>query len=106
MLRQHAPVQSTRRFAAHDLNLCGLLVPRGTAVWVLLGAAETGPQTPPATFGAGPNACPGSAHARALATGVLSAVRGGGWRAVPGQRVHYEPRPNLRLPASVLMERT
>lgn len=106
VLRQDPPVQSTRRFAVEDLTLGGLHVPRGTGVWVVLGAADNGPPTPPATFGAGPHVCPGSAHARALASGVLSALRAGRWNVVDGQRVRYEPRPNLRVPASVLMERT
>jgi hypothetical protein len=30
----------------------------------------------------------------------------GGWRPVPGQALGYEPRPNLRVPVSVLMERS
>lgn len=69
-------------------------------------AAQHGPPSPPATFGAGPHRCPGAAHAVALATGVLTALRADGWRPVPGQPVNYEPRPNLRLPSTVLVDRT
>ncbi len=103
-LRQQPPVQSTRRTAHADVEIGGATVPRGAPVWVLLAAAETGPPAPPATFGAGPHACPGSALAAALARGVIAGVRAAGWRAVPGQPVTYEPRPNLRLPTQVLMQ--
>jgi len=103
-LRRHAPVQCTRRVAADDVLLGGVPVPRGASVWLVLAAAEQGPPALPATFGAGPHACPGVAHATALVRGVLAALRGEGWRAVPGQPVRYEPRPNLRLPATVLVE--
>ncbi len=103
-LRQHAPVQCTRRTTATDVVLGGVRVPRGASVWLVLAAAEKGPPARPATFGAGPHACPGAAHATALAHGVLTALHSGGWRAVPGQPVRHEPRPNLRMPAAVLVE--
>jgi len=80
-------------------------VPRGAPVWVVVAAAEEGPPSQPATFGAGPHACPAAAHAVAVACGVLSALRTDAWQLVPGQPVGYEPRPNLRLPAAVLVQR-
>lgn len=105
VLRCDAPVQSTRRVATENFWLGGVRVPRGSTVWLLLGAAENGQPSGPATFGGGPHECPGSAQARALAAGVLAALKIGRWIAVDEQRVRYEPRPNLRVPASVLMRR-
>ncbi|RKR91702.1 cytochrome P450 [Micromonospora pisi] len=104
-LREEPPVQCTRRHAADPVALGGVGVPPGATVWVLLAAAETGPPAPPATFGAGPHACPGATQARAVAGGFLSATLARGLRPVPGQRMGYEPRPNLRLPTRLLMER-
>lgn len=103
-LRHEAPVQCTRRIAVADLVVGGVPVPRGAAVWVMLAAAKRSPSAPPATFGAGPHACPGAALAVALARGVIASLHANGWRPVPGQSVAYEPRPNLRLPARVLVE--
>lgn len=103
-LRHDAPVQCTRRTAVEDVVLGGETVPRGASVWVVLAAAEHGPPQRPATFGSGPHGCPGAAHATALATGVLTALRTGGWQLMPQQPVAYEPRPNLRMPAVVLLE--
>lgn len=104
-LRRHAPVQCTRRVPTTDVEVGGVVVPRHAAMWFILAAAEQGPPAPPATFGTGPHACPGSAHATAMAEGVLTAVHRHGWRPVPGQPIHYEARPNLRMPATVLLER-
>jgi cytochrome P450 len=103
-LRQEPPVQCTRRTARADVEIGGTTLPRGAPVWVLLAAAETGPPAPPATFGAGPHACPGAALAEVLARGVVAGIHAAGWRPVPGQPVTYEPRPNLRLPTQVLMQ--
>lgn len=105
VLREQAPVQATRRRASEGIRLAGLPVPAGAQVWVALAAAEQGPAAAPATFGSGPHRCPGAGLAVVLARSVVRAVRRAGWRAVPGQAVAYEPRPNLRVPASVLLER-
>lgn len=105
VLRRDAPVQCTRRTATADVRLGGTTVPTGSPVWVVLAAAEVGPPAAPATFGAGPHACPGPSHAVALASGVLAAFSRARLRAVPGQPLGYEPRPNLRTPSRVLMER-
>jgi hypothetical protein len=59
----------------------------------------------PATFGAGPHGCPGAAHASAIAGQVVTVLRDDGWRPVTGQRVEYEPRPNIRMPVRVLVTR-
>ena len=86
------------------MQLGGVPVPRGEPVWVVLAAAEQGAPSPPATFGAGPHACPAAVHAVALARGVLAGPGAAGWRPVVGQDVQYEPRPNLRMPAAVLVQ--
>lgn len=104
-LRQAAPVQCTRRTTSSDVLLAGALVPAGEPVWVVLAAAEDGAPAQPMTFGAGVHACPGAAHAVALACGVLTGLDRAGYRTVPEQDVQYEPRPNLRTPVAVLVRR-
>ncbi len=49
-------------------------------------AAEQGFPSQPATFGAGPHACPAAAHAVAMTRGIVSALRADGWQLVPGSR--------------------
>ncbi len=104
-LRGQPPVQTTRRTALADVELGGVTVPRGATVWVVLAAAEVGRPEIPATFGGGRHACPGAAPAAALARGVVAGLFAAGWRPVPGQGAGYEPRPNLRLPTQVLLQR-
>ena len=104
--RGDPPVQCTRRVAARPVTIGGVTIPAGAMVWVLLATADRGDPWPPATFGGGPHACPARLAATALARGVVGAILGGGWRPVPGQPVGYEPRPNLRIPVSVLLERS
>jgi cytochrome P450 len=104
--RGDPPVQCTRRVAARPVTIGGVTIPAGALVWVLLATADRGDPWPPATFGGGPHACPARLAATALAGGVVGAILGGGWRPVPGQPVSYEPRPNLRIPVSVLLERS
>ena len=87
-------------------TLGGVTVPRGAEVWVMLAAAERGPTSPPATFGGGPHACPGSALALAIAGEVIAVTLASGLRPVPGQPVTYEPRPNLRVPARLMVGRS
>ena len=104
--RSDPPVQCTRRVAARPVTIGGVTIPAGALVWVLLATADRGDPWPPATFGGGPHACPGRPAAISLARGVVGAVLDGGWRPVPGQAPGYEPRPNLRIPVSVLLERS
>jgi cytochrome P450 len=104
--RGDPPVQCTRRVAARPVTIGGVTIPAGALVWVLLATADRGDPWPPATFGGGPHACPARLAATALARGVVGAILGGGWHPVPGQPVSYEPRPNLRIPVSVLLERS
>jgi cytochrome P450 len=103
-LRREAPVQCTRRAAAADTTIGAAFIPGGSAVWIFVAAAEIGNGTP-ATFGSGPHACPGGPAATAIAREVVTALDAGGWRPVAGQRMEYEPRPNLRLPRQVLVSR-
>lgn len=104
--RGDPPVQCTRRVAARPVTIGGVTIPAGALVWILLATADRGDPWPPATFGGGPHACPARLAATALARGVVGAILDGGWRPVPGQPVSYEPRPNLRIPVSVLLERS
>ena len=104
--RGDPPVQCTRRVAARPVTIGGVTIPAGALVWVLLATADRGDPWPPATFGGGPHACPARLAATALARGVVGAILDVGWRPVPGQPVSYESRPNLRIPVSVLLERS
>ena len=104
-LRRDAPVQCTRRTATDNVPLGGATIPRGALVWLVLAAGEQGAPGPPATFGTGLHACPGAAQARALAGGVLDGLAASGWQVLPGQHVQHEPRPNLRVPATLLVKR-
>ncbi|MEP7026092.1 MAG: hypothetical protein ABJB47_20285 [Actinomycetota bacterium] len=101
-LRDDPPVQCTRRTTVTPAVISGVTIPAGAAVWLLLAAAEHGAPWPPATFGAGPHACPGRELATALAQGVLLGLLDDGWEPVtgPGGELGYEPRPNLRMPRS------
>jgi hypothetical protein len=104
VLRREAPVQCTRRVATADTTIGTAVVPRGSSVWIFVAAAELG-SGQPATFGSGPHGCPAAVVATAITREVVTAVDAGGWRLVCGQRVDYEPRPNLRLPCRVLVSR-
>ncbi len=104
VLRNEAPVQCTRRSAAADTRIGAALVPHGSRLWIFLAAAELG-RGLPATFGGGPHGCPGAQVATAITREVITVLDAGGWRPVAGQRIEYEPRPNLRLPRHVLVSR-
>jgi cytochrome P450 len=104
ILRREAPVQCTRRTALSDVMIADTRVPAGSAVWIFVATAERGSGMP-ATFGTGPHGCPGAAHATAIARQVVMVMEAEGWRPVAAQRVEYEPRPNVRVPVRVLVER-
>ena len=103
-LRTDAPVKCTRRIAIADAPVGDAAIPACAAVWIFLATAELGTGMP-ATFGAGSHGCPGAAHATAIASQIVTVLQNDGWRPVTGQRVEYEPRPNIRLPERVLVTR-
>jgi cytochrome P450 len=104
VLRHDAPVQNTRRTAVGPAVIGDAVIPAGVPVWVFLSTAEQGTGSP-ATFGSGPHACPGVAQATAIARQVAAVLDLEGWRLAPGQRIDFEPRPNLRLPRRLLVSR-
>jgi len=104
VLRHDAPVQCTRRVAMADVRVGEVLVAAGAAVWIFVAAAERGAGMP-ATFGYGVHACPGAAHAAAIARQVVTVLDAEGWRLAAGQRIEYEPRPNIRMPVRVVVTR-
>jgi hypothetical protein len=91
------PVLRTYRWATRDLDLPTGTVPAGDEVLVALSAGD-------APFGAGPHRCPGADHAVALACGVVEAVLASG-RRLPAGPPAFEPRDNLRIPATLLLSR-
>jgi cytochrome P450 len=104
VLRHDAPVQCTRRTAVRDTSVGAAQIPVGAAVWIFVATAEHGDGRP-ATFGSGPHGCPGAAHASAIARQVATVLTAEGWRPAPGQRIEFEPRPNVRVPVRVLVTR-
>jgi cytochrome P450 len=104
VLRHDAPVQCTRRTAIQDTAVGAARIPAGAPVWIFVATAERG-RGRPATFGSGPHGCPAAAQATAIARQVAAVLLADGWRPVPGQRVELEPRPNVRVPARVLVAR-
>lgn len=121
--RHDAPVQLTTRVAAHRLAPGDRSIPAGARVVVVLAAAATDGHSAaavtrhatvahagatagvasPSTFGAGRHACPGADHALALAAGVLDALATAG-TLVRTTDVAYEPRANLRIPRSLVVD--
>jgi cytochrome P450 len=104
VLRREAPVQCTRRTARATTQVGDAVVPAGAGLWVFAATAECGAAVP-ATFGSGPHGCPAAAHAIAIARQVLTVLAAEGWRPVRGQRIEFEPRPNLRVPSRVMVTR-
>lgn len=54
---------ATRRFATEDIDVAGVVIPRGLPIYLSLRAASTDPnrgERPHLTFGRGPHFCPGS----------------------------------------------
>jgi cytochrome P450 len=104
-LRREAPVQCTRRTAMVDAPVGDAVIPAGAPVWIFVATAERGAVVP-ATFGTGPHGCPGAAHATAIARQVVAVLDADCWHPVAGQRVDFEPRPNIRVPIRVMVARS
>ncbi|MGK5740864.1 cytochrome P450 [Micromonospora sp. URMC 103] len=109
VLRLDPPVRGTRRITAGVVRIGGVELPPGSPLLLRFDAANRDPAVfaepdafqpgrpvPALTFGAGARACPGQAHALALATGVLDVLRDR-CRRTPDP-VRYEPHPLLRVP--------
>lgn len=106
-------VHFTTRRAEAAIDVGGAHIPAGSPIVVDLAAAGRDParwtdadefrpsrNAPSFAFGDGMHRCPGRDHALALAAGVMAAIdRGGGGLATAA--VAYEPRFNLRVPATL-----
>jgi cytochrome P450 len=105
VLRREAPVQCTRRTAVADALVGDAVIPAGAPVWIFVATAERGAAVP-ATFGTGPHGCPAAAHAVAMARQVVAVLDADCWYPVAGQRIEFEPRPNIRVPSHVMVARS
>ncbi len=105
LLRYEPPVQMTQRTALEDIELGDRVIPAGSIVILLVGAANRDPDVfpdphrldlgrapnPHLSFGAGVHYCLGAALARMEGRIALPAL----YRALPGLRV-VSPRPRHR----------
>jgi cytochrome P450 len=114
-LRHDPPVRATLRRTTEPLSVDGTEHPPGTTVALDFAAANRDPAVFPApdafdpdrpaaapghlTFGAGPRPCPGSAHALALACGVLEPLLTAAELAEPDAETAYQEPGNPRVPA-------
>lgn len=101
--------------AVQPIDVGGVTIPAGATIVVALGATSRDSKhfdladryrpdrvTPTLTFGSGPRPCPGAAHAIAIAVGVFESLRKlDVTDVVDVTDVRYEPRPNLRIPATL-----
>ncbi len=113
-LRYSPAVRNTRRVASVDNRIGETAIAQDSVVLLDFDAAnrdpdvfadpqrfEPGRRALHLTFGHGFRACPGSDHALALAAGVVEAVL---TRCdIASTEVEYEPSPNLRVPARLLV---
>jgi cytochrome P450 len=111
--RYDPPLRVTRRVSRAGAQVAGAPVAVGSAVLLRVDAANRDPEVfetpatfdpdrrdgPNLTFGYGLRPCPGQAHALALASGAVQAVRDR-CSAVLGD-VEYKPPVDLRIPARV-----
>ncbi|MFF7337798.1 isocitrate lyase/phosphoenolpyruvate mutase family protein [Streptomyces sp. NPDC008163] len=88
VLRDDPPVRVMRRTAARATRVAGREIAEGDEVVLDLGAAQQG-HAAPLAFGAPPRACPGRAHALALAEGLL------GRPMTPFARLHHQGKALL-----------
>jgi cytochrome P450 len=112
-LRYDAPVQNTRRFAAHSGIVASQPMSAGDTVLVLLAVANRDPAANPNpekfdisrknrrvfTFGVGVHACPGEAFAKIIAqAGVAQLLESGIDPRQLAATVTYRPSANTRVP--------
>lgn len=111
--RHDAPIQNTRRFAHHDVELLGRTVRQGQPILVVLAAANRDPAAnadpdvfDPArdapslfTFGLGAHECPGRQLAVVIAAAVVRTALEHGIddKDLP-ETVRYRALPNARIP--------
>ncbi|MFZ4299632.1 cytochrome P450 [Streptomyces cinereoruber] len=110
LLRYDTPLQMFERWVLDDIEIDGLLIPRGSEVALLLGSANrdpsrfgptsdtldlTRPDNPHLTFGAGIHYCLGAPLARLELTTVFAELL----RRAPGLRLVSEP---VRKPGYVI----
>ncbi|MFC7922140.1 cytochrome P450 [Streptomyces cinereoruber] len=110
LLRYDTPLQMFERWVLDDMELDGLLIPRGSEVALLLGSANrdpsrfgptsdtldlTRPDNPHLTFGAGIHYCLGAPLARLELTTLFGELL----RRAPGMRLVSEP---VRKPGYVI----
>lgn len=111
--RYESPVQNTRRFVVESTTVGGIELKPGTAILLVLAAANRDPSANPEperylldranrcvfTFGRGPHACPGEAIGRAIAASALSLLdRRLDTRALAQLAWTWKPSTNGRLP--------
>ncbi len=111
--RFDSPVQNTRRFLAEPATILGQPLPAGTAILVVLGAANRDPavNAEPAsfaltrqtrrlfTFGFGPHACIGESLAASIARGGVARLLASGVNPARLEtEADYRPSPNIRTP--------
>lgn len=116
VLRYDPPVQNTRRFATHYIEIGGQPILAEEVVLLVLAAANRDPLLNPdpdafrmkrskrhlLTFGHGAHLCPGNLLAMTVAETVLSALWSK-WRETTAahqfaETVSYRPLPNIRIP--------
>ncbi|NKY31782.1 cytochrome P450 [Nocardia speluncae] len=122
ILRKETGVVAWRRYAEHDVTLAaGSVVPKGSSIFVMIGAANRDPQrfpdphavlperrenngTKPVTFSAGPHQCAGREFAKLAITTALTTLRDRfpDMRLVlPDNGIGYAPDYMLRTPQSL-----
>jgi cytochrome P450 len=114
-LRHDPPVRVTRRRATAPATLHAAHLPAGTVVELNLAEAnrdgtvfadpdrfhpERADGDRHLSFGAGAHACPGAAHASAIAGGIVDALR---VEDVRVDHVQQAPSPHLRVPATMVV---
>src|SRR5262249_9307509 len=96
--RDDPSVHLTTRVAARDIEVGESTIAAGDQIVLLLGSAA-------ATFGAGLRPCPGERHALAIAPAMVGGAIDAGYRA-GDEPLTYEPRPNLRIPAKLVLNKS